>query len=640
MVDQAAWKEMQVRYKTLEENERRYRELFDMVPAGVYTCGTDGRPLTWNRAAVELWGREPEEKPGAWTGGSKQYTRNGEPIAPASSPIARAVSTGTPVREECVIERPDGSRRLVLVHPEPIKDESGTVIGGRNVLIDITQRREMEEALLESRERFQAIADHIEQMVWMAGSDGGIHWYNKRWNDYTGATAQELAEHGWERFHHPDHAERATLKFKEQVAYGEGWEDSFPIRDRNGDYKWFRSNTFPVRDGGGTIQRWFGTNSDISDSKSAEEELADLAGKKDRFLATLAHELRGPLAPLKNGLQLLDMAPLDDALQERTRVMMARQLDHLVHLLDDLMDLSRFNRGKISMNKEQVDLREVIRAAVEANEPAINNADHALRIEGTEGPVYVNGDPDRLIQATSNLLANAAKFTGRGGSIALGLHQEGAEAVIRVKDNGIGIEPSAMPKVYEMFSQLDAHGKKHGGEGLGIGLHIVDRIMRMHHGSVEGYSEGSGKGSEFTLRIPLMAASAPRSAPMMDTTVLKEVKRRVLVVDDNLDAAFSMSMMLKKQGHEVATAHDGEQALTLGAEFRPDIVIMDIGMPKMNGYEACAAMRKTEWGTRIRIVALSGWGQEEDRRRSLEAGYDMHVVKPIDRATVLRIVAG
>ena len=276
---------------------------------------------------------------------------------------------------------------------------------------------------------------------------------------------------------------------------------------------------------------------------------------------------------------------------------------------------------------------------IQDRRPLVERNGHHLQVNMANGPTIIHGDPTRLTQVVANLLNNAAKYTPPGGRIRLDVEREKGNAVIRVKDNGIGIDPAALPHVFDMFAQVDPAQKTHAGGGLGIGLDVVQRLVRMHKGEVEGHSDGPGKGSEFVVRLPLADSPAPAKVVARPRAEQDGEKKRVLVVDDNQDAAVSMSQILIKRGHEVQVAHDGEQALPLGEKFRPDVVLMDIGMPKMNGYDACTRMRGTPWGKGIHIIALSGWGQEEDRKRSTDAGFDVHLVKPIDGATLRRMIS-
>ena len=368
--------------------------------------------------------------------------------------------------------------------------------------------------------------------------------------------------------------------------------------------------------------------------------MEESARHKDHFLATLAHELRNPLAPLKNGLQLMELAPDDPQMLETTREMMVRQLDHMVRVVDDLMDLSRISRGKIDLLKADIELRTVVANVLEASKTLIERRGHELHMELTSETLLVHGDADRLTQVVSNLFYNAAKYTPKRGRIDLQVSAENNEAVIRVIDNGIGIDPAAMHRVFDMFAQVDPNTKNTTTGGLGIGLNVGQRLVRMHKGEVEGRSDGLGKGSEFIVRLTLMAkAQKPKEVAVVKDGLATLSARRVLVVDDNEDIAFSMAMILKKFGHVTAVANDGEHAVAMAATFLPDVILMDIDMPKMNGYEACAAIRSTEHGKHMHIIAVSGWGQEEDRNKSREAGFDGHVVKPMEKATLERVIA-
>lgn len=372
---------------------------------------------------------------------------------------------------------------------------------------------------------------------------------------------------------------------------------------------------------------------DITDRKEAEEALRDSERRKDEFLATLAHELRNPLAPIRNGLQILRLRASSDPTIQRTVNIMDRQMTHLVRLVDDLLDVSRISRGKLELKRQKVVLTDVLASAVEASSTFIETHGHELILDiKTEG-LLVDGDANRLAQVFSNLLSNSAKYTDRGGQITLTLDRDGNEAVIRVADNGIGIPAPALENVFEMFSQVQAHQSRSDG-GLGIGLALVRNLVAMHSGTVSASSEGPGKGSTFTVRLPvvearprLVAETTQPSAPVPSSGDYG--RRRVLVVDDNTDAAVSLAMILELAGNEVRTAADGEEAVKLAREFLPDIIFMDIGMPHMDGLEATRRIRAQAHGQNTLIVALTGWGQDADRQRSRSAGIDHHLVKPV-----------
>jgi PAS domain S-box-containing protein len=366
-------------------------------------------------------------------------------------------------------------------------------------------------------------------------------------------------------------------------------------------------------------------------------QLRNADRRKDEFLATLAHELRNPLAPIRNGLQILRLGGASGEMADDARNMMERQLNQMVRLIDDLLDLSRISRGKIELRKDRVELAKVVQQAVETSRPVIEQADHELLIDAPAGPIYVDADVTRLAQVFSNLLNNAAKYTERGGRIHLSVQRRGAEALVSVKDNGLGIPAHMLPKVFDMFTQVDRNLERAQG-GLGIGLSIVKRLVEMHGGSVEAKSDGHGMGSEFVVRLPVVLSVAqPSDAD--EPAGGAAARRRVLVVDDNRDAAMSLAMMLKLMGSEVKTAHDGMEALDVAAVFRPDLVLLDIGMPRLNGHETARRIREQPWAKNVVLVALTGWGQEEDRRRSEEAGFDSHMVKPIEPRALEKLLS-
>jgi PAS domain S-box-containing protein len=368
-------------------------------------------------------------------------------------------------------------------------------------------------------------------------------------------------------------------------------------------------------------------------------ELKDNDRRKDEFLATLAHELRNPLAPLRNGLQILRLAEDNPDTVEQARAMMDRQVQQMVRLIDDLLDLSRISQGKIDLRKERVNLSVILENAIEISRPLIEQSGHRFTCNLPLEPVFVDADVTRLAQVFANLLNNAAKYTRKEGRIQLNVRQQGSEVVVSVKDNGIGIPVFMLTKVFEMFIQVNPSGVSQ--DGLGIGLSIARRLVEMHGGTIEAHSEGNGAGSEFIVRLPtLLPATARRQAPNAESEKDKaSAGWRILVADDNEDSAASMAILMKMLGNDVRTASDGLSAVKEAALFRPDVILMDIGMPEMDGYEACRHIREQPWGREIVIIALTGWGQEEDRRQSQEAGFTHHLVKPVDLSALERLLA-
>ncbi|WP_246173447.1 PAS domain-containing hybrid sensor histidine kinase/response regulator [Limnoglobus roseus] len=363
--------------------------------------------------------------------------------------------------------------------------------------------------------------------------------------------------------------------------------------------------------------------------------------RKDEFLATLAHELRNPLAPVRNGVQILRAAVPPEPRLSRTLGMMERQLGQMVHLVDDLMDVSRVSSGKVALRRESLPLRAVVDAAVEISRQLIEAASHKLVVNLPEEPIILDGDQTRLVQVLANLLNNAAKYTPHGGQISLSAQAEGEEAVIRVLDTGVGIPPDMLPKVFDMFTQVGTSLERSQG-GLGIGLTLVRRLVEMHGGRVTVESPGTGKGSTFTVHLPL-ATRSPKASEIAGGDPGPEKSKAsldILVVDDNRDSAESLGMLLEIGGHTVKTAHDGPEALQILARFRPQLILLDLGLPGMSGYEIARRIRHSIELRGVRLVALTGWGQEEDRKRTKEAGFDHHLVKPADPVEVKKIVDG
>jgi len=353
--------------------------------------------------------------------------------------------------------------------------------------------------------------------------------------------------------------------------------------------------------------------------------------RKDVFLASLAHELRNPLAPIRTGVAILRMTDAESR-SDTVLAMMERQLQHMARLLDDLLDVSRISRGKITLNSERIDLRQVVDAAVEANRPLIEEMGHVFSVSLPSAPAVLNADPVRFAQIVSNLLNNAAKYTPPGGRIVLKAEHRGHEVEVSVTDNGIGIPAESVESIFEMFTQVGSPSSNAQG-GLGIGLSLAKGLVSLHGGTIQAHSEGLGRGSEFRVRVPTrLTIDAEPATPA--STVLAPQSLKILVVDDNRDAAESLSMLLELKGHVVRSAYDGEHALQVAEDFRPDIVLLDLGMPKMNGYEACRRIREHAWGAQMTLIAVTGWGQEDDRRKSSAAGFDGHLVKPVEPATL------
>lgn len=367
---------------------------------------------------------------------------------------------------------------------------------------------------------------------------------------------------------------------------------------------------------------------DLIEARSAEQALREADRRKDTFLATLAHELRGPLSPICNALEVLNRSVDNPTASHWARDVMQRQLSQMVQLVDDLLDLNRITQDKIALRRQPVALRTVIDRGIEGCRPLLDARGHELNVAFPPDPIHVHADPVRLAQVFSNLVHNACKFTDPNGVIHIGAELAGDHIVVRVRDSGIGIPHDALGSVFNIFSQATRSSTQKEG-GLGIGLYLVKRLVELHDGTVAASSAGPGLGSEFVVRLPaLHERPATQQAPVADA--VGGVPCRVLVVDDNVDSASSLAMLLQLGGHDVHTAHDPQAALQAAEALRPDCLLLDIGLPGMNGYEVCRILRASPWAKDALVVAVSGWGQEEDRRRSREAGFDHHLVKPVD----------
>jgi len=366
--------------------------------------------------------------------------------------------------------------------------------------------------------------------------------------------------------------------------------------------------------------------------------LQEADSRKDEFLAMLAHELRNPLAPIRNAVQIFrGKSPPVPELQWATEVI-DRQVQQMTRLVDDLLDVSRITRGKIELRRERVELATVVHSAVEASRPLIEKWGHELTVTVSPQPIPVAADPTRLAQVLLNLLNNAAKYMEQGGRIWLTAERQGDEALIRVKDTGIGIPAAMLTRIFDMFTQVDYSLERSEG-GLGIGLTLVQRLVEMHGGAVEAKSDGLGRGSEFVVRLPVAVEVEGKHGAAGGETISVPAARRILVVDDNRDAADSLGMLLRMIGNEIHTAYDGLEAVEAAAAFQPDVVILDIGLPRLNGYESARRIRQQEGGADRVLIALTGWGQEEDRLRSQEAGFDHHVTKPVEFSTLKKLLA-
>lgn len=548
--------------------------------------------------------------------------------------VDRAVRSAERYEADYRIVQPDGTWRWVTARGQVERDADGKAVRFPGVVIDVTDWKRAEEDLaritFESDRRkrlYETILSNTPDLAYVFDlehrftyvNEGLLRMWGKTWDEAIGKTCLQLGYEPW-------HAEMHSREIETVCATRQPLRGEVPFHGTFGrriyDYIFV-----PVFGADGEVEAVAGTTRDVTDRKEAEEALRDADRKKDDFLALLAHELRNPLAPIRNGLQVMRLAEDDPAVVAQARDMMDRQLTHMVRLIDDLLDISRITRNKMELRRSRVTLVEVINNAVEAAGPAIKEADHQLTIVLPPGRVELDADLTRLAQVFSNLLSNSAKYTPRGGRIWLSAERSGNEALVSVRDTGIGIPSAALPKIFDMFSQVDRSVERSAG-GLGIGLALVKGLVEMHGGTVTAESI-EGQGSTFTVRLPIAEPTSSLASTGKDRTATRGTARRVLVVDDNRDGADSMAMMLRLLGNEVATAHDGLEAVAAAGAFRPEIILMDIGLPRLNGLDATRQIREQPWGSTMKIIALTGWGQDNDREQSRAAGCDGHFVKPV-----------
>jgi PAS domain S-box-containing protein len=441
----------------------------------------------------------------------------------------------------------------------------------------------------------------------------------------------------WAKLVHPDDLPRAKEDVRKALETGKYFTE-FRVIWPDGSVHWLEARANVFKDGHDKSDRIMGVNMDVTERKRHEEALREADRRKDEFLATLAHELRNPLAPIRNALQIIRLSP-DRATREQARTLMERQLGQMVRLVDDLLDVSRVSTGKLELRRERVPLAAVVSSAVDTSRPMIDHLGHELTVTLPKQPIIVDADPTRLAQVFCNLLNNSAKYMDRCGRIWLTAERQGSDVVVSVKDTGIGIAADQLPRIFQMYTQVNRTLEK-SQCGLGIGLTLAKRLVEMHGGSIDARSEGLDMGAEFIVRLPVVVeASRPQEAGGPDEPADQKSSLRILIVDDNRDGADSLGMMLRIMGNDTRTAYDGQQGVDEAGKFQPDVVMLDIGLPKLNGYEACRRIREQSWGKGIVLIALTGWGQEEDRRRSREAGFDHHMVKPVDPQDLIKLLA-
>jgi len=509
----------------------------------------------------------------------------------------------------------------------------------RSLQQDIVTRTKLEDDLRRGEEKFRLLVSGIrDYAIFMLDPQGKIASWNVGAESIKGYKAEEIIGEHFSRFYPPEALERKLPEMELEVAARVGrFEDEGWRLRKDGTAFWANVIITALFDSTGQLRGFAKVTRDMTERRRVVA-LEESERKMNEFLAMLGHELRNPLAPIRNALDLMRIKSNGDSTHEWVRSVIDRQLTQLTRLVDDLLDIGRISSGKIALHKEPIEVNAAVQRAIEASRPLADASRHTLEVRLSQDPLSVDGDLTRLSQVVLNLLTNAIKYTPAGGRIEVDVAREGESAVVRVKDTGIGMSPELLPTVFDLFVQGERSLDRSEG-GLGIGLTLVKRLVSLHGGTVSVHSDGPGRGSEFTIKLPALAQSwAPREPQPVAPGSPARRASRVMIVDDNRDSADTLAALLDAWGHEVRTSYDGPSAITAVAEFQPNVVLLDIGLPKMNGYEVAAQLRKLAKGRSLILVAFTGYGQDEDRRRVREAGFDYHLIKPLEPAALEKIL--
>jgi PAS domain S-box-containing protein len=599
----------------------------------------DGTIQSWNAAAERLFGYASSEAIGRHISLVIPPDRIAE-----EDHIIATLKAGTRIEHfETERVRKNGQRILVSLTVSPVKDEEGRVVGASKIARDISERK-LAEA---ERQKFVTLVENSTDFIGICDLEAVPIFVNRAGLQMVGLENMDEARRVNVRdFFFPEDQSRMMDEFfPSVVAEGHAEVEVRFKHFKTGQARWMDYKVLKLADQSGNTVAFATVSQDVTDRRQMEESLRRLAAnlaeadrRKDEFLATLAHELRNPLAPLSNMLEILKRSANQDVTVRRGLDTMERQVEQLVRLVDDLLDLSRITHNRIELRKRHIELASVLRQAVLAAQPLAETARHTIDVILPAEAIHLNADPVRLTQVFGNLLNNSCKYTPSGGKIRVHVARGGDEAIVTVTDSGIGIPADKLDTIFEMFTQVDSSLEQSQG-GLGIGLTLVKRIVEMHSGTVTARSAGVDRGSTFEIRLPALRDADTIASPALDQPQTSNAMYRILVVDDNQDSADSLAMLMELHGHDVYIAHDGQSALDSAERHRPDIVLLDIGLPVLNGHDVCRRIRQQQWGEAMVLIALTGWGQDEDRRRSQEAGFDGHLVKPVDHARLLALIA-
>ncbi|SEP41746.1 chemotaxis protein CheB [Nitrosovibrio sp. Nv6] len=562
----------------------------------------------------------------------------GRPISDLASPlesrdivgVAREVQSSRAINET-EVRTADGHFYLRRVLPYLVEDRAeGTVIS----FTPMDGIKRAEDELRESEKRFRTLADSAPVFIWISGLGAKLEFANRRFVNDTGWPVENLLGTRWHGLVHENDLTGYLAACSGAEVAGRGYDQELRMRQANGTYRWMRFVGEPRWDGQRLVG-FVGSSIDIQHHKDAEDKLRNADRRKDQFLAILGHELRNPLSPIRNAAQALQFVESGDPRLTWAQETISRQVGHITRLVDDLLDISRLTSGKLALQKETVNMADIVRQSVESTKALVDARKHQLAIAIRDEPLLVRGDPVRLIQIVENLLANSFKFTEPGGKISLEAHREDQELVLSVEDNGIGIPPHALPKIFELFMQEERDVRK-SSNGLGIGLALVSQLTSLHGGSVKASSQGPGKGSRFEVRLPL--ADTETSATPAEATVAEAGKERVLIVDDNVDSADSLAMLLAIFGYQVRAAYDFESAIREAVSFVPHVALLDLSKPQPDGLELAKRFQEMTETQNTILIAFTGYGQPDDLARSRNAGFMHHLVKPVDADAVHKLI--
>jgi PAS domain S-box-containing protein len=623
--------------QSFQHSEERFRVLVETIKDyAIFMLDTEGRVQTWNAGAQAIKGYRADEIIG------KNFTTFYPPDAVASGwpqqELREAKRLGR-FEDEGWRVRKDGTRFWANVIITALYDEDGNHTGFAKVTRDLSERRRHEEALRQSEERFRLMVESVrDYAIFMLDPEGRVQSWNAGAQAIKGYSAHEVLGKHFSIFYTADDiaSGKPARALEQALRTGRNHDEGWRVR-KDGSVFWADVTVTPVHDTEGRLRGFAKVTHDMSERR----RLTDLESSTRRmmeFLAMLAHELRNPLAPIRNAVSIMQ---LESALPPRVRSsrdIIDRQLAHLTRLVDDLLDVGRVATGKISLKRERVSFREVALRSVEAARPLIDARGHTLELQLPDDPLELVGDGTRLAQVLQNLLVNAAKYTDPGGHIELRVHTVDGMAVARVQDNGRGIAPDALERVFELFTQEEV-GASPTDAGLGIGLTLARTLVELHGGTIRAHSGGRGQGAEFTVRLPLPSLQAEILAgPTIETPADAESGQRVLVVDDNRDSADTMTSLLQVMGHEALAIYGGAEAAATARRFAPDVVLLDLNMPDTSGFEVMQQLRELRQARPLRVVAMTGYGQEGDRQRTLEAGFDAHLTKPVGMEQLRRVI--